>query len=172
MSASVAKLGKMIFSGWFVAAMYTALALIMIAVGLEGGDLGAVLVPWAVGMFLGALLSFGVATRTSSVRRALRVAGRGSWGAAEVGARMKPLNMLWLVGVASTAVVGLLTLVTHGGTGRALAGIGTLMGLVVQVQPRALLWSATRTLNEFAREVAEQAHQGYSFGYGNDQRRY
>jgi hypothetical protein len=33
-----------------------------------------------------------------------------------------------------------------------------LTGLVFQMQPRVQLWSVTRTLNEFAREVAAQSH--------------
>lgn len=47
MSTSVAKLGKLIFGGWFVAAMYLMLAVVMVAAALQGGGLGAVLVPWS-----------------------------------------------------------------------------------------------------------------------------
>jgi hypothetical protein len=52
----------------------------------------------------------------------------------------------------------LLTLFAYDGTERVLVGVGTLTGLVFQMQPRVQLWSVTRTLNEFAREVAAQSH--------------
>ena len=77
MSVSVAKLGKVIFGGWFVAAMSLMLAVVMLVAALQGGGLGAVLVPWSTGLFAGALLSFGVGTKTSSLQRALMVEGRG-----------------------------------------------------------------------------------------------
>ncbi|MEU6749312.1 hypothetical protein ABZ914_24080 [Spirillospora sp. NPDC046719] len=161
MPATVGKLGRMIFGAWFVGALYLALAAVTAAVGMGGGgDLGALLVPWAAGMLLGASVSFGVGARISSLRRAVRTEGRGNWGAAEIGARLRPLKLLWLVALALTAAAGLAALATHGGTGRAMAGIGTVMGMVMQLQPGALLWSASRTFNEFAREVAAETGRG------------
>ncbi len=157
MSAQVRKLGKMIFGGYLVAALYLALAVIMMVAAFQGGGLGAVLVPWATGLLLGAVLSGGVAARTSSLRRALRAEGRGSWGPAEITARVRALDALWLAALAATAAVGVGTLLIHEGSDRPLAGIGALMGLVVQIQPRTLLWSATRTLTDFAREVAAES---------------
>jgi hypothetical protein len=57
-----------------------------------------------------------------------------------------------------TVIAGLLTLFAYDGTERVLVGVGTLTGLVFQMQPRVQLWSVRRTLNEFAREVAAQSH--------------
>ncbi|MBO2460228.1 hypothetical protein [Actinomadura violacea] len=165
MSATVARLGRMIFGGWFVGALYLALGLIIGAVGVgDGGDLGALLLPLAAGLLLGALLSFGVGTRISSLRRAVRAEGRGTWGPGEISARLRALRVFWLVALALTAVVGLASLVTHGGTGRAMAGIGMVLGMLMQLQPGAMLWSASRGLTEFAREVAAEAGRGGPYG--------
>lgn len=159
MSTSVAKLGKLIFGGWFVAAMYLMLVVVMVAAALQGGGLGAVLVPWSTGLLAGAVLSLGVGTKTSSLRRALWVEGRGSWGSAEIGERLRVLHVLWFAGLGITVIAGVLTLFAYDGTQRVLAGLGTLTGLVFLIQPRTQLWSATRALNEFAREVAAQSNR-------------
>jgi len=69
------------------------------------------------------------------------------------------LHVLWFAGLGITVIAGVLTLFAYDGTERVLTGPGTLVGLVFQMQPRMQLWSATRALDEFAREVAAQSNR-------------
>lgn len=127
-------------------AIYLGIAAAFLVLSVSGPEYAVTTAPAAAGAFFGAVQFAGIGVRVLSLRASLRN-GRRDMPAS----RFLSLWPLWLIGIASTILAGLLTGLTVD-RNQAYALLFAGLGCVLQLQPAAVVFSSARTIRTLLSE--------------------